>query len=204
VATISERGDDKLMKKKEEKRASYLPPSSFCWVITVVAVVPTAPCPTHPRILPIVVVLCDLSSSSLTVKSPCVIVVRSTRGPPCEQLLAAVGVGAGPSVIDVGVVVVVLVVPSPSSGPCHRRHHGLVQILVVPSSSSLTPSSSATRQCHCPCLIGLLSFAPCRPRFRVLDQQHVAWLLCYFRIIAFLGTPGSTCFLGHASDSPAI
>jgi hypothetical protein len=57
---------------------------------------------------------------------------------------------------------------SPSSGPRHRHHYGLVLILVVPSSSSLTPLSSDTRRCPCPCLIGVLSFAPCRPRFRAL------------------------------------
>jgi len=32
----------------------------------------------------------------------------------------------------------------------------------------LTPLSSATRRCPCPCLIGVLSFVPCRPRFCVL------------------------------------
>jgi hypothetical protein len=127
---------------------------SSCWVITVI---PTAPCPTHPRILvPIIVILCPphdrchLSGSPLTsnVSHPnsCVVVVRSTCSPPCEQLLAAVGVGAGPSVIDVEVVFVVLVVPivvlpivwsSPSSS------YVVIAILVLLSSSSSSSSPSS-------------------------------------------------------------
>jgi hypothetical protein len=85
---VSERGDDKLM---EEKKKSQVP-------IVVVL------CTQHD--------CCHLSGSPLTSKhlppNSRVIVVRSTRGPPCEQLLAAVGVGPGPSVIDVGVVVLVV------------------------------------------------------------------------------------------------
>jgi len=94
-------GDDKLMKKTEKK--SFISPTTRRPV----------PCPTHLRILVVVLCMqhdrCHLSGSPLTSNvSPNsrVVVVRSTRGP-----LAAVGVGAGPSVIVVGVVVVVLVVP---------------------------------------------------------------------------------------------
>jgi hypothetical protein len=128
-----------------------------------------APCPTHPRILvPIIVILCPphdrchLSGSPLTsnVSHPNsrVVVVRSTCGPPCEQLLAAVGVGAGPSVIDVEVVFVVLVVPIvvlpivwslpslPSLSCRHRHPHPVVIVIVilVPIvwSSPSSPSSS--------------------------------------------------------------
>jgi hypothetical protein len=140
-------------------------------------------------------------SSSLTSKvSPnsCVIVVRSTRGTPCEQLLAVVEVGAGPSVIYVGVVVVVLVVPSLSSGPCHCHHHGLVLILVIPSSSLLTLSSSATCRCPCPCLIGLLSFAPCHSCFCVLvvlsssGGATVMWWHCCCSLTVLLLLPVPT------------
>ena len=144
-------------------RPSYLCASDGAGVI------PMAPCPTHPRILvPIIVILClphdccHTSGSPLTsnISHPnsCVVVVHSTRGPPCKQLLAAVGVGAGLSIIDVGVVFVDLIVPvvvlfpiiwylpsSPSSScpHCHPHPHYLVltilTILVLSSSCPQWP-----------------------------------------------------------------
>ena len=76
----------------------------------------------HPRILVTIIVIlctqhdcCHLSgsplSSNISPPNSRVVVVCSTHSPPCKQLLAAVGVGAGLSVINIGVVVVVLVVP---------------------------------------------------------------------------------------------
>jgi hypothetical protein len=41
---------------------------------------------------------------AVPVPIPVVIVIRSTWGPPCEQLLAAVGAGAGSSVVRRGSV----------------------------------------------------------------------------------------------------
>jgi hypothetical protein len=56
------------------------------------------------------------------------VVVRSTRGPPCEQLLAAVGEGARSSVVGIGVGIVIIY--STHCPPCERVLYTPTQVYV--------------------------------------------------------------------------
>ena len=94
-----------------------------------------------------------------------VIVVHSTCGPPCKQLLTAVGAG-GPSVVDVEVLLLLsssslLLSCSPSSCPRRPRRPRPVVIIVFPSLFSCPSSSSSS--------------GPGRPVIVVAD----AVVLCY-------------------------
>jgi hypothetical protein len=135
------------MKKKREKRPSYLCAAVGAGIGTMFCPATRRPNGSMPNATP---VFWSLSLSSYA------------------HHMTDATQGAGPSVVDGGVVVVVVVpvviVWSSPSSPCRHpcllprpRHHRrrlilvLPVVLVVPSSSSLTPSSFSTGQY--PCLI---------------------------------------------------